>query len=121
MTILGTVISSVMRNMVPQFISFASQIMDSFQFAYQILNSFRSSSLILHLIYLCLSSAPALSSRGQHKSTLPTSADDGSRSPWKAYSNGEQTPKHEFDDSLSLGVATPLLKSFMTQVSYIIL
>lgn len=61
-------------------------------------------------------SAPALSSRGQHKSTIQTSADDGLRSPWKAYSNGEWTPKNEFDDSVSFGVATPLLKSFMTQV-----
>lgn len=62
-------------------------------------------------------SAPALSSRGTHKSTLQTPADDvSSRSPWKSHSNGDQSPKPEFDDSLNFGVATPLLKSFMTQV-----
>ncbi|KAJ6840008.1 conserved oligomeric Golgi complex subunit 1 [Iris pallida] len=63
-------------------------------------------------------SAPVLSSRGPHKSTLQSSADDTtSRSPWKAYSNGDGSPKPEFDDSLSsFGGATPLLKSFMTQV-----
>ncbi|XP_008794001.2 conserved oligomeric Golgi complex subunit 1-like [Phoenix dactylifera] len=62
-------------------------------------------------------SAPALSSRGAHKSALQTSAHDTqSRSPWKAYSNGERSPKPELDDSLSFGVATPLFKSIMTQV-----
>ncbi|KAG1368830.1 conserved oligomeric Golgi complex subunit 1 [Cocos nucifera] len=62
-------------------------------------------------------SAPALSSRGAHKSTLQMSADDASSSsPWKAYSNGERSPKPELDDTLSFGVATPLLKSIMTQV-----
>ncbi|XP_008796616.2 conserved oligomeric Golgi complex subunit 1-like [Phoenix dactylifera] len=62
-------------------------------------------------------SAPALSSRGAHKSALQMSADDTlSSSPWKAYSNGERSPKPELDDTLSFGVATPLLKSIMTQV-----
>nr|XP_010923268.1 conserved oligomeric Golgi complex subunit 1 isoform X1 [Elaeis guineensis] len=62
-------------------------------------------------------SAPALSSRGAHKSALQMSADDASSSsPWKAYSNGERSPKPELDDTLSFGVATPLLKSIMTQV-----
>lgn len=66
-------------------------------------------------LFVSISSAPALSSRGQHKATLQTSADDRLGSPWKAYSNGERIPKNEFDDSVSFGVATPLLKSFMTQ------
>nr|CAD1819856.1 unnamed protein product [Ananas comosus var. bracteatus] len=62
-------------------------------------------------------SAPALSSRGTHKSSVQTSLDDpSSRSPLKSYSRGEQSTKPEFDDSSSFGVATPLLKSFMTQV-----
>ncbi|OAY81786.1 Conserved oligomeric Golgi complex subunit 1, partial [Ananas comosus] len=61
-------------------------------------------------------SAPALSSRGTHKSSVQTSLDDpSSRSPLKSYSRGEQSTKPEFDDSPSFGVATPLLKSFMTQ------
>ncbi|ONK64678.1 uncharacterized protein A4U43_C07F28700 [Asparagus officinalis] len=62
-------------------------------------------------------SAPALSSRGQNRSTLQTSAENGTpKSPWNTYASGEGTPKHEFDDSVSSGVPTPLFKSFMTQV-----
>ncbi|KAL5998431.1 hypothetical protein ACLOJK_009371 [Asimina triloba] len=62
-------------------------------------------------------SAPVLSSRGPSTSALSTSSEDTtSRGSWKAYSNGELSPKLEFDDSSSFGVATPLLKSFMTQV-----
>ncbi|KAH0436608.1 hypothetical protein IEQ34_026390 [Dendrobium chrysotoxum] len=62
-------------------------------------------------------SAPALSSRGAHKSAFQTSIDDASsKNPWSTYSNGERSPKPDFDDSLSFGVATPLLKSLMTQV-----
>ncbi|XP_010277809.1 PREDICTED: conserved oligomeric Golgi complex subunit 1-like [Nelumbo nucifera] len=57
-------------------------------------------------------SAPVLSSRGTVKSSLPTSLDDvSSTSSWKAYSNGELTPKLEFDDTSSF--AAPLFKSFM--------
>lgn len=59
-------------------------------------------------------SAPALSSRGTTKTSIPTSSDDASsRSPWKAYANGELSQKIDFDDTSSFGVATPLLKSFM--------
>ncbi|KAJ0963141.1 hypothetical protein J5N97_028263 [Dioscorea zingiberensis] len=61
-------------------------------------------------------SAPVLSSRGTHKSALQTSTDDASLSPWRAHSNGQQLPKPALDDTTSFGVATPLLKSFMTQV-----
>ncbi|WOK99393.1 conserved oligomeric Golgi complex subunit 1 [Canna indica] len=61
-------------------------------------------------------SAPALSSRGTIKSALQKADDSTLRSPWKAYPNGEQSSKTEFDDSSNFGVATPLLKSFMTQV-----
>ncbi|KAF9609004.1 hypothetical protein IFM89_012343 [Coptis chinensis] len=59
-------------------------------------------------------SAPALSSKGTAKSSLSISSDDiSSRSSWKAYSNGELSPKLEFDDASSFSVATPFLKSFM--------
>lgn len=62
-------------------------------------------------------SAPALSSRGATKASLPTSPNDiSSRSSWKAFTNGELAQKIEFDDNSSFGVATPFLKSFM-QVS----
>ncbi|KAH7673533.1 Low density lipoprotein B-like protein [Dioscorea alata] len=61
-------------------------------------------------------SAPVLSSRGMHKSALQSSTDDASLSLWKTHSNGQQSPKPDMDDTMSFGVATPLLKSFMTQV-----
>ncbi|XP_009397026.2 conserved oligomeric Golgi complex subunit 1 [Musa acuminata AAA Group] len=61
-------------------------------------------------------SAPALSSRGAHKSALQAADDTTARSPWKAYSNGGQSSKPEFDDSPNFGAAAPLLKSIMTQV-----
>ncbi|XP_058072426.1 conserved oligomeric Golgi complex subunit 1 [Magnolia sinica] len=62
-------------------------------------------------------SAPALSSRGASTSALSTSSEDiSSRSSWKAYANGELSQKLELDDTSSFGVATPLLKSWMTQV-----
>ncbi|MQL92457.1 hypothetical protein Taro_025075 [Colocasia esculenta] len=61
-------------------------------------------------------SGPIQSAKGAARSPLPTFPDDGSRSPWKAYANGERSPKSEFDDTLGFGVATPLFKSFMTQV-----
>lgn len=51
-----------------------------------------------------------------HKSALQSSTDDASLSPWKTHSNGQQLPKPDMDDTMSFGVATPLLKSFMTQV-----
>ncbi|KAJ8499851.1 hypothetical protein OPV22_010403 [Ensete ventricosum] len=65
--------------------------------------------------YLPISS-PALSSRGAHQSALQAADDTTVRSPWKAYSNGEQSSKPEFDYSPNFGAATPLLKSIMTQV-----
>ncbi|KAJ4959844.1 hypothetical protein NE237_019754 [Protea cynaroides] len=59
-------------------------------------------------------SAPALSSRGTSKSSLPmTSNDNSSRSSWKTIANGELSPKLDFDDNSSFGVAAPFLKSFM--------
>ncbi|KAJ8646016.1 hypothetical protein MRB53_007764 [Persea americana] len=60
-------------------------------------------------------SAPVLS-RGTTTSALSTPDDISSRSSWKAYSNGEFSPKLDLEDSSSFGVATPLFKSFMTQV-----
>ncbi|XP_042508216.1 conserved oligomeric Golgi complex subunit 1-like [Macadamia integrifolia] len=58
-------------------------------------------------------SAPALSSRGTSKSSLPmTSDDNSSRSSWKTITNDELSPKLYFDDN-SFGVAAPFLKSFM--------
>ncbi|XP_043721124.1 conserved oligomeric Golgi complex subunit 1-like [Telopea speciosissima] len=63
--------------------------------------------------YLSIS-APALSSRGTSKSSLPmTSVDVASRSSWKTISSGELSPKLDFDDNSSFGIATPFLKSFM--------
>ncbi|URE01070.1 Vps51/Vps67 [Musa troglodytarum] len=62
-------------------------------------------------------SAPALSSRGAHKSALQAADDSTMRSSWKANTNGEQLSKLEFDDGTNFGVAAPLLKSIMTQVS----
>ncbi|URE01069.1 Vps51/Vps67 [Musa troglodytarum] len=61
-------------------------------------------------------SAPALSSRGAHKSALQAADDSTMRSSWKANTNGEQLSKLEFDDGTNFGVAAPLLKSIMTQV-----
>lgn len=59
-------------------------------------------------------SAPALSSRAVAKAPIRTSSDDvSSRSPWKAYTNGEFSPKASLDDNSSFGVAAPFLKSFM--------
>ncbi|KAJ8506581.1 hypothetical protein OPV22_007467 [Ensete ventricosum] len=61
-------------------------------------------------------SAPALSSRGAHKSALQAGDDSTMRSSWKANTNGEKLSKLEFDDGTNFGVAAPLLKSIMTQV-----
>lgn len=77
-----------------------------------------------NLTYYCILfpkfnfSAPALSSRAVHKSPLQTSSDDTtSRSTYRSFSNGE--PQNlEFDDDATFGSATPLLKSFMTQVKF---
>ncbi|XP_050204698.1 conserved oligomeric Golgi complex subunit 1 [Mercurialis annua] len=59
-------------------------------------------------------SAPALSSRGTTKTSIPAASDDiSSRSSWKAYTSGELSQKVDLDDNSSFGVATPILKSFM--------
>ncbi|KDP32491.1 hypothetical protein JCGZ_13416 [Jatropha curcas] len=59
-------------------------------------------------------SAPALSSRGTAKPSIPAASDDiSSRSSWKAYTNGEFSQKIDLDDNSSFGVAAPILKSFM--------
>ncbi|KAK7391470.1 hypothetical protein VNO78_19886 [Psophocarpus tetragonolobus] len=58
-------------------------------------------------------SAPALSSRGTKKSFTPSSNEISSRSSWNSITNGELSQKINLDDSSSLGVAAPLLKSFM--------
>ncbi|XP_031489178.1 conserved oligomeric Golgi complex subunit 1 [Nymphaea colorata] len=78
-------------------------------------NIFRS-AVLPRFKYLPIS-APVLSSRGPSTPTRSGSSDElSSRSSWKAYSNGEHSPKPEFDDSSSFTTATPLFKSFMTQV-----
>ncbi|XP_057971272.1 conserved oligomeric Golgi complex subunit 1 [Malania oleifera] len=69
-------------------------------------------SVVPRFKYLPIS-APALSSRGTTKTSIPTSLDDVSRSSWKAYSNGELSQNIDFDDNMSLGVAAPFFKSFM--------
>ncbi|XP_061352172.1 conserved oligomeric Golgi complex subunit 1 isoform X1 [Gastrolobium bilobum] len=58
-------------------------------------------------------SAPALSSRGTKKSFTPSSNEISSRSSWNSLTNGELSRKINLDDSSGLGVAAPLLKSFM--------
>lgn len=58
-------------------------------------------------------SAPALSSRGTKKTFTPSSNEISSRSSWNSITNGELSPNMNLDDSSSLGVAAPLLKSFM--------
>ncbi|CAL0321250.1 unnamed protein product [Lupinus luteus] len=58
-------------------------------------------------------SAPALSSRGTKKTFTPSSNEISSRSSWNTLTNGELSPKINLDDSSSLGVAAPFLKSFM--------
>ncbi|KAJ4958644.1 hypothetical protein NE237_025755 [Protea cynaroides] len=70
-------------------------------------------SIVPRFKYLPIS-APALSLRGICKSSLPVTFDDvASRSSWKKISNGELSPKIDFDDNSSFGVAAPFLKSFM--------
>ncbi|KAK7268437.1 hypothetical protein RIF29_21135 [Crotalaria pallida] len=58
-------------------------------------------------------SAPALSSRGTKKTFTPSSNDISSRSSWNSLTNGELSQKINLEDSSSLGVAAPFLKSFM--------
>ncbi|KAL2324903.1 hypothetical protein Fmac_023961 [Flemingia macrophylla] len=58
-------------------------------------------------------SAPALSSRGTKKAFTTSSNEISSRSSWNSITNGELSQKINLDDSSSLGVAAPLLKSFM--------
>ncbi|XP_043721722.1 conserved oligomeric Golgi complex subunit 1-like [Telopea speciosissima] len=58
-------------------------------------------------------SAPALSSRGTSKSSLPmTSDDNSSQSSWKTISNGKFSPKLDFDDNSSFGVACTIFEIF---------
>ncbi|XP_071690431.1 conserved oligomeric Golgi complex subunit 1 [Rutidosis leptorrhynchoides] len=59
-------------------------------------------------------SAPVLSAKGTSKSSISTSIDDVSlRSSWRNYTQDELSRNMDMDDSSSLGVATPFLKSFM--------
>ncbi|CAN6475612.1 unnamed protein product [Victoria cruziana] len=78
-------------------------------------NIFRS-AVLPRFKYLPIS-APVLTSRGPSTPTRSVATDElSSRSSWMAYSNGDHSPKLEFDDSSSFTAATPLFKSFMTQV-----
>ncbi|KAJ4816263.1 Vps51/Vps67 family (components of vesicular transport) protein [Rhynchospora pubera] len=61
-------------------------------------------------------SAPVLSSRAVHTSSLQAPSDETPRSPYRSFSNGEVSQSSEFDDGVTFGGATPLLRSFMTQV-----
>ncbi|KAK1302101.1 hypothetical protein QJS10_CPB12g00198 [Acorus calamus] len=61
-------------------------------------------------------SAPVLSARGARKPTISLSDDASSGISWRGYSNGEHSPKSEFDDTSGFGVTAPLIKSIMTQV-----
>jgi len=72
--------------------------------------------LVFTNLHLGKFSAPALSSRGTKKTFTPSSNEISSRSSWNSITNGELSQKINLDDSSSLGVAAPLLKSFM-QVS----
>ncbi|XP_065876483.1 conserved oligomeric Golgi complex subunit 1 [Euphorbia lathyris] len=59
-------------------------------------------------------SAPALSSRGSTKTSIPAVSDDiSSRSSWRAFANGELSTNIDMDDNSSFGVAAPIFKSFM--------
>ncbi|GLT87998.1 hypothetical protein SLE2022_060440 [Rubroshorea leprosula] len=70
-------------------------------------------SVVPRFKYLPIS-APALSSRGTTKTSIPASSDSIiSKSSWKTYSNGELSQKVDLDDNSSFGVAAPFLKSFM--------
>ncbi|KAK1326907.1 hypothetical protein QJS10_CPA01g01319 [Acorus calamus] len=60
-------------------------------------------------------SAPVLSARGARKPTISLSDDASSGISWRGYSNGEHSPKSEFDDTSGFGVTAPLIKSIMTQ------
>ncbi|CAH9124754.1 unnamed protein product [Cuscuta epithymum] len=70
-------------------------------------------SVVPRFKYLPIS-APALSSKGTSKASISTSMDHvSSRSSWKSYSNDELSLKVDGDDNSGLGMAAPLLKSFM--------
>lgn len=59
-------------------------------------------------------SAPALSSRTTVKASAAASMDDvSSRSSWKSLTNDELVGNIDVDDNSSLGMAAPILKSFM--------
>ncbi|KAL3534799.1 hypothetical protein ACH5RR_003260 [Cinchona calisaya] len=58
-------------------------------------------------------SAPGLSSRGAAGASTSTSADVLSRSSRNSYTNNELSRNIDIDDNSSLGMAAPLLKSFM--------
>ncbi|KAM7280401.1 hypothetical protein ACFE04_007535 [Oxalis oulophora] len=59
-------------------------------------------------------SAPALSSRGTSRLSIPTSTGDiSSRGSWNAYGNGELSRRTDLDENSGFGVAAPIFKSFM--------
>ncbi|VFQ69119.1 unnamed protein product [Cuscuta campestris] len=70
-------------------------------------------SVVPRFKYLPIS-APALSSKATSKPRISTSLDHVSpRSSWKSYSNDELSQKVDGDENSGLGMAAPLLKSFM--------
>ncbi|XP_019177977.1 PREDICTED: conserved oligomeric Golgi complex subunit 1 [Ipomoea nil] len=70
-------------------------------------------SIVPRFKYLPIS-APALSSKGTNKASISTSMDHiSSRSSWKSYSNDDLSRKVDGDENSGLGMAAPLLKSFM--------
>lgn len=67
---------------------------------------------VLNVRFLC--SAPALSSRGTAKTSVPLSVSDlSSSTQLKAYANGELSWNLDSDDRPNSGMAAPLFKSFM--------
>ncbi|KAH9296441.1 hypothetical protein KI387_040029, partial [Taxus chinensis] len=80
-------------------------------------NTLKTNGAAPRLKYLPIS-APTLSASGTSSSTMRQVLSDDltARSSWKGYSNGNLSSKFDFEDASSFGVATPLLKSLMSQV-----
>lgn len=80
-------------------------------------NTLKMHASVPRFTYLPIS-APILSSNGASSSNMHQALSDESaaRNSWKAYSNGNLSSKFDFEDTSSFGVATPLLKSLMSQV-----
>ncbi|GLJ54019.1 hypothetical protein SUGI_1155890 [Cryptomeria japonica] len=80
-------------------------------------NTMKGNTAAPRLKYLPIS-APSLSSNGTPSSAMHQAFSDDltARGSWKGFSNGNLSSKFDFEDTSSFGVATPLLKSLMSQV-----